>query len=200
MSGGNVRFFVIPIGVAKTKLHAAFLNINTATAGCLLTPNGTDLQEQIDRIRMMGVRDATDPEQYTDPFYWRAFVSSKLALNTLLTMMGPDFFHQFVLGVAREQLFDSQVRQQQTVGISYMKYDNLNRMTNMDRWRDVMRLDMGTITFGRSSRSGEDPTIQRKGKTLGEYAAVMAEWAENPDMMDYWIPASIRRSVFVCCS
>ncbi|KAE8956131.1 hypothetical protein PR001_g31845, partial [Phytophthora rubi] len=150
VSGGSVRFFVNPIEKSRMSVTSALRRVSTADADVLLTPVGSGSKQQIDSLRGIGILNVSDPKQYTDPDYWKALVTSKMVMEYLVKLTKPDYFQKFLVvakdlkdprlqGVVLEQLFHSYVRNQESVGISYMKYDNQNRNTHPDPGHASMR-------------------------------------------------------------
>ncbi|KAE8884922.1 hypothetical protein PF005_g17587 [Phytophthora fragariae] len=200
VSGGSVRFFVKPVDISRKNVASALSRVSTDDADALLAHAGSGSQ-QIDSVRAIGIPNVTDPKQYTDPDYWKALVTSKMAMEYLFTLTKPDYFHKLFVtakdvndpqlqSLVLEQLFNSIAYNQNSVGISYMKYDNVDRRTHRDPEHRIMRKDMGSVQLVRSTESDKSLIINREGETLDEFAAVMERWAKNPDEMDYWIPAS----------
>ncbi|KAH9091249.1 hypothetical protein LEN26_018823 [Aphanomyces euteiches] len=67
--------------VARRKVTAAIRSINTSdTADCLLSQYRFGSIEKVDHIRMRGVQDRENVENYMDPTKWTCRVSSKYAL------------------------------------------------------------------------------------------------------------------------
>ncbi|KAE8965019.1 hypothetical protein PR001_g28819, partial [Phytophthora rubi] len=200
VSGGSLRDFLQPKTDAANAVDAALNKLDAAGAELLLTTRGWSSSKQVDRIRMLGVQDTSNPEHYLKYRDWRSCVTSKMAIEYLVTLMKPEYFQKFVViakdlkdprleGVVLEQLFHSYVRNQESVGISYMKYDNQKRNTHPDPGHASMRDDMGSVKFGRSTELGEPLIVKREGETLDAFVGVMERWAKDPDEMDYLIPA-----------
>ncbi|KAE8988638.1 hypothetical protein PF010_g16212 [Phytophthora fragariae] len=201
VSGGSVLFFVYQVEKTRSVASMTLRRVNFEDADALLAPVGSYSEKEIEHIRMIGVPNYKDPKQYTDPECWKALVTSKMAMEYLLTLKKPDYFHKLFVTVkdvndpqlhslVLENLFRSIAYNQNSVSISYMKYDNVDRTTHRDPEHLIMREDMGVVKFGRSTGSDESLNVKREGETMDEYAAAVERWAKNPDEMDYWIPAS----------
>ncbi|EGZ08858.1 hypothetical protein PHYSODRAFT_524913 [Phytophthora sojae] len=68
VSGGNLRDFLLPVAESRQLVEASMCRLTCEDANALLSEYKSSLNEEFDRIRMMGVPDTTNVEQYIDPF------------------------------------------------------------------------------------------------------------------------------------
>ncbi|KAG7379292.1 hypothetical protein PHYPSEUDO_008768 [Phytophthora pseudosyringae] len=193
-SGGCLREFLNPD--AREILQFALDKITTPEhARSLLTARGCTSNEQIDRLRMRGVADVSNPTYYVKPSKWKAVVNSLFVLRHLTSLMEPNFFEELIglargmkddrlEGVALEGYFHALVRRGQPISIDYCTYDNVDRtIMNKKEWRTIMDKDKGSISCAPANK------VKWSGDSIEHCVRIMEEWAVDLSIADYWIPA-----------
>ncbi|GMF29765.1 unnamed protein product [Phytophthora lilii] len=194
VSGGCLRDFLNAdarelVAFALTKVK------NPDHAKLLLTSLGPTSDDQIDRLRMRGVKDVGNSTCYVKPSTWKPVTNSLFVLRHLTMFLEPTIFEELVgiargmkddrlEGVALEGYFHALVRGGQPLLIDYCTYDNVNRKNIKEaEWRAIMDKDKGEISFPPTSK------IEWSGEGIDDCVEVMKRWSADLLIADYWIPA-----------
>ncbi|TMW69812.1 hypothetical protein Poli38472_001968 [Pythium oligandrum] len=153
---------------------------------------GSPALNQIDRIRMRGVKNINNPKDYVDSTQWIGCVTSELALHRLVGIISGTFFEKLLLvakrlgddrleGIALEAIFHASLQAKKTLHLYCCDYDNKPRTHGWE-------VEMSKQVVNAKNIKVKSDVIKRTGLNLGDFVERLTRRAANPSIMDYWHP------------